>query len=221
MVYERIKAEIIAENKRMCTNTLEAIEKREEILRRESTDTRWEQYITKKITYPELVRFTTDRIEKKYQKLLKQDLDLLEEIEDAKIPDKIVIKVNWTKSSVWGYNPHAEIIDEKNKFFGSASGSGYDKESAAVAEALNQSMPCLKILCDEKEAQLEKGYTENNHNLIGYGSGYSAIPKFEGGVGVSCFRNILDNCGYIWEDYSGKNYNLYIATKKIYEDEEV
>ena len=33
-------------------------------------------------------------------------------------------------------------------------------------------------------------------DLLGYGSGYSILPYFEGGVGVNCFWSILDKCGY-------------------------
>ena len=52
-----------------------------------------------------------------------------------------------------------------------------------------------------------------NGKLIGYGSGYSAIPNFEGGVGIESFRRIFENCNYNWNDYSGEKYDMYIITK--------
>lgn len=43
MAYEMIKKQVITENETYCKNMLEAIEKREVVLQRESTPTRWKQ----------------------------------------------------------------------------------------------------------------------------------------------------------------------------------
>ncbi len=214
MKYEMIRKEIIAENEGYCKDMLDAINKREEILRRESTSTRWNQYQQKRITYPELVGYTSERIKRKYRKMVQSELELLTQIEEAKTPEEIVIHVDWVKNQYWGNNPHAEITDDKRRYFGSASGCGYDKRTAAIAQAANQSYPILKILCDKKEAELQAGKTGANRDLIGYGSGYFAIPKLEGGVGVESFRHIFKNCGYTWNDYSVEKYDIYIITKK-------
>ena len=214
MTLSTIKKQIIAENKNRCKTTLEAIETREEILQRESTATRWKQYQQHYITYPEIMRYTTERIERKYQKILDTQLKQLAEIENAESPEEIVIRVDWIKSKTWGYNPHAEITDGKNKYFSNASGCGYDKRTAAIAQAANQSNRILHILAEKKEFELKNGETGSNHNLIGYGSGYNAIPNLEGGVGISSFRNIFERCGYVWYEYSGTTYDLYILTKK-------
>lgn len=213
MVYEMLRKEVIAENETYCKNMLDAIEKREEILKRESTSTRWNQYQKKMITYSELVEYTSKRIKKKYRKKVQSGLEMLEQITKAEAPDEITIHVDWVKNTYWGNNPHATITDDKRRYFGSASGCGYDKRSAAIAEALNQSCSILKILCNKKELELKKGNTGTNCNMIGYGSGYSALPKFESGVGVESFRRIFENCGYNWNDYSGEKYDMYIVTK--------
>lgn len=213
MVYEKLRKEVIAENETYCKNMLEAIEKRAEVLQRESTPTRWDQYQQKKITYNELVGYTNKRIQRKYEKMLQSELELLKQIEEAELPKEIIISVDWVKNSYWGNNPHAKVADDKRCYFGSASGCGYDKRSTAIAEAANQSCPILKVLCDKKELELQKGETGTNHDMIGYGSGYSVIPKLEGGVGVSSFRNIFENCGYKWIDHSGEKYDMYIVTK--------
>ena len=99
---------------------------------------------------------------------------------------------------------------------GFASGCGYDKRTAAIAEAANQSNRILHILAEKKERELQNGKTGANRDLVGYGSGSgcSAIPYFEGGVGISSYRIMFENCGYEWKDYSGEKYDLYIATKK-------
>lgn len=214
MVYEMIKKQVIAENETYCKNMLEAIEEMESVLQKESTRTRWEQYQKKWITRRELVEYTSKRIKRKYEKILRSDLELLEQIAKTERPEEITIYINWIKNPYWGNNPHAEVTDDKRKYFGSASGCGYDKRTAAIAEGANQSLQILKILCNKKELELQKGKTGKNSDLIGYGSGYSAIPKLEGGVGISSFRNIFENCGYKWDDYSGEKYDMYIATKK-------
>ena len=213
MVYEMIKKEVIVENETYCKNMLDAIEKREEILKRESTPTRWNQYQKKMITYPELIEYTSERIKRKYRKMLQSELELLKQIEEAEIPNEITIHIDWIKNMYWGSNPHATITDDKRRYFGTASGCGYDKRSAAIAEALNQSCSILKILCNKKEHELQIGKTGMNGKLIGYGSGYSAIPNFEGGVGIESFRRIFENCNYNWNDYSGEKYDMYIITK--------
>lgn len=214
MIYEMLKKEVIAENEADCKNMLEAIEAREGVLKRESTQTRWDQYQEKRITRPELVEYTSERIKKKYRKKVQSELENLEQIAHTKIPETISILVEWKKSSVWGYNPHATVKIGNATFKGFASGCGYDKRTAAIAEAANQSLQILKILCDKKELELQKGNTDTNHNTIGYGSGYCAIPKLESGVGISSFRKIFENCGYNWNDYSGEKYDMYIVTKK-------
>lgn len=209
MVYEMLKKEVIAENEKYCKNMLEAIKEEECTLKRESTSTRWEQFQQTSITYFELIEYTSKRIEKQRQKETLQELEQLEAIGEAPMPEIITVIVNWKKSRTWGYNPSAEITDEKNRYFGRAAGAGYDKESAAVAEALNQSMSCLKILCNKKELELKKGKTGTNHELIGYGSGYYAIPKFEDGVGMSCFVKILQEAGYKYTHASNNSTDVY------------
>lgn len=215
MVYEMIKKEVIAENEAYCKNMLEAIEAREEVLRRESTPTRWEQYQKKMITYHELVEYTSERIKRKYRKIIQSELELLKQIENTEVPEEITIHVDWVKNTYWGNNPHAEVTDSKRRYFGAASGCGYDKRTAAIAEAVNQSYEILKILCNKKEAELQAGKTGENSVLIGYGSGYSAIPEFEGGVGIESFRRIFENCGYVWKDYSSEKYDVYVITKNL------
>ena len=213
MVYEMLKKEVVAENETYCKNMLKIIKEREEILKRESTPTRWGQYQKKIITYPELVEYTSERIKKKYRKTVQSELEVLKQIEEAETPKEIVIHVDWVKNTYWGNNPHATITDGKRRYFGSASGCGYDKRSAAVAQAANQSIRILKILCDKKELELQKGKTGTNNAIIGYGSGYSAIPELKGGVGIESFKKIFENCGYNWNDYSGEKYDMYIVTK--------
>lgn len=169
------------------------------------TPLRWTQYQDGIITRDKAVGLAQKRAERQLEKDAKKRLARLETVESALDIDYINIYVNWARSATWGYNPHAEVITNKGVYYGSASGWGYDKESAAVAQALNQCNSILKSLYQLKEDGLNNGLTDfddasctgvNNRNICGYGAGYGVLPAFEGGVGMSCFISILEKCGY-------------------------
>ena len=126
---------------------------------------------------------------------------------------EIEISVEWKKSRTWGANPTASLRmwgGEFNRFSGHASGCGYDKESAAIAEALNQSLSIKKALYKVKEESPKI----DNRDLFGYGSGYGILPYFEGGVGADCYRSIFQKIGFSWAKVgSGKTFDYYKATK--------
>lgn len=130
--------------------------------------------------------------------------------------ESISISVEWTKSKTWGNNPSAEIIvrftdktcDRYNS--GKISGCGYDKESTAIARAINQCNEFLRAMYQIKE----KNINAENRALFGYGSGYGVRPYLEGGVGVSCYPNIFSAIGYVWAGVShGKTYDVYTVNK--------
>lgn len=109
-------------------------------------------------------------------------------------------------------------------FTGTASGCGYDKESAAIAEALNQCDSVLQLLYTYKENALAAGesdeskaasYGRSNGSIIGYGAGYGAIPYFEGGAGVSCFWSILKKCGFEVRGHHGTHSDFYTIEKGV------
>lgn len=213
MVYEMIRKQVIAENETYCKNMLEAIKTREAVLQRESTPTRWKQYQEKRITYPELVEYTSKRIRRKYEKMLQSDFETIAACEHAILPEEIYILVEWKKSSVWGYNPYATVKIGSATFKGFASGCGYDKLSTAIADAFNKSYRIQKILFEIKEKALQEGETGHNHSIIGYGSGYNALPYFEGGVGIECFVSILQKAGYKCSRNCTNNTNSYFFYK--------
>ena len=152
-------------------------------------------------------------------KYLQKALKKMEIAENAEELTYIRINVDWVRNRTWGSNPKVELWTNCGCYTGSASGCGYDKESSAIAEALNQSAEVKKALYTLAEKMLKK-MGENAHiseyahtswrDSIGYGSGYSIIPYFEGGVGVNCFAYIFENMGYIWQTAgSGKTWDCY------------
>ena len=193
-------------------------------LERYSTERRWEQYQNGEIDRETACAFAVNRMNKKIKKEIEKELAHLESVANAPEVDYITVNVEYKRSSIWGYNPAVKVItnSESGFFTGYASGCGYDKESAAVAEAFSKSLGIMKILYTLKEKALESGLSDeskdactghDNRNCIGYGAGYSVIPYFEGGVGVSCFWSILKKAGFDISCNYGKHKNYYTVSK--------
>ena len=189
----------------------------ENLLRHYLTARRWSQYQSGEITPDQAKAYAVICLGKALEKRDRQIIARLNAIELSKPVTSAGIVVQWKKSTTWGYNPHCEVNDGQGRYTGKASGYGYDKESAAMAEALNQSNSILRVLCDRKEERLaELGINATNENCLGYGAGYSPIPHFHGGVGVSSFQHIFQNCGYtLRNDHSGNYFDTYSLYKEV------
>lgn len=153
---------------------------------------------------------------KKYDKKQAADIEKkrrhFETIANAKLIDRIELKVEWKRSKTWGANPFCECW-ANGYTTGKASGCGYDKLSAATAEAMDKNNAILKLLFDKYEQILETNPEAPLRQSLGYGSGY-IIPFFEGGVGFSSHRHIFENLGFsvLWSE--GKNWDYMLITKK-------
>ena len=185
---------------------------KDRILREYSTYTRWEQYQTGKITRAQAVDYAVKRYTKAHDKETAEKLEHFERVANAPDLEYIRIEIEWRRSRVWGYNPFVETYAAGDRYTGTASGCGYDKRSAAVAETFNNCPSILKILYTLKENALREG-KENNHDSLGYGSGYGAVPYFEGGVGVECFWRILEKAGFKVESYGTRTSDFYRLEK--------
>lgn len=137
-------------------------------------------------------------IEKKRLNEIEEELNFINSVEEADdFKNDLVITIEWKKSRMWGSNPKAYT----NYGFESESigGCGYCKTSTATAYALNSHKPILKLLYTMEEKRLNKKIKTDRRDFIGYGSGYYALPKFEGGVGVSSHEMIIKNLGLNWK----------------------
>lgn len=133
-------------------------------------------------------------------------LEKLEAAESVELPGTVNISVEFVRSRVWGWNPNATVTAERRRTFGTASGCGYDKESAAIASALNDNPEIMRILYDHAEAGEPFPYAVHT---------FAGLPSFDGGCGVSCFREIFEVCGYEWKQIaSGNTFNCYTITRK-------
>ena len=235
-MFELLKNELMADHERQLENTKFYIENgfceswseehkktSDNGLRKYSTETRWTQYQNGKIDREKAVSFAIKREEKNRGKQLMEKLEKLEKVAEAPELEIVSVYVDFVRSSSWGYNPKVKTCSNNKSCSGSASGCGYDKESAAVAEAFNGDYSLLKVLYTLKENGLKAGLSAesktactgiDNRNIVGYGSGYSVLPYFEGGVGVGCFWNILEKAGYKVKATYGRKENTYIITKE-------
>lgn len=191
-----------------------------------STEKRWSQYTTGMISREKAVELASKRAMKGVEKDTAAKLEKLERVAAAPELEYIAVSVEWVRSKTWGYNPHVEVRTNTGTYTGTASGCGYDKESAAIADAFNKCDSILKALYSLKENGLQEGKSDasktactgvNNTEICGYGAGYSVLPYFEGGVGSSCFWDILKKCGYKTSCYYGKHSSFYRIERSVAE----
>lgn len=197
------------------------------------TAARWDAYQAGKISREKIVELTIKRMEKQQDKETAEKLEKLEKAAAAPDLENVSVSVEWKRSSTWGHNPTATITiyagGHWTQYTGTASGCGYDKRSAAVGAALNQSASIKKMLYTAKEKALatmepekaeaaKKGYvfgSESNRDFIHYGAGYGVLPYFEGGVGISSFKGVFEACGYKCTVDNGTKYTDFYYFEKM------
>lgn len=155
---------------------------------------------------PEIVSRMIGKASRAAKKDSAKRLAKLEIVENTPRPEYITVNVEWVKNNTWGYNPHASVCGDRTRTFGTASGCGYDKQSAAIATACNENYEILRILYDHAENGGKFSYSVLS---------YAGMPYFDGGCGVSCFGPVFDECGYKWRcTGSGKTFDCYTAERK-------
>ena len=197
----------------------------ESYLQRYLTPAKLKEYEGGKISRAAAVELATARAAKEIDKQTAANLAKIERAATAPDLFAVYISIEWTRSRVWGYNPRTEArtfsknadgVTVYNSANGSASGCGYDKASAATSEAFNKCPELLKILYTAEEKRLKGKQTREQarRDFIGYGSGYSVLPYFEGGCGVSVYYKIFESCGYIFTQTAcGKMFDAYTVTQ--------
>lgn len=172
-------------------------------------------------SFESLKDYLIGRKEKSTYKAIEREVKRINEVNNAGELVDIKISIEWKHSQMWGANPTAECWYSYRKDgnmrsnyikSGSIGGCGYDKESTAVAEVLNQINEVLKPLFLIKDANMTND--NSNHKLLGYGAGYGILPHIEGGVGTSCYNSIFEKIGFNFNKIaSGKSYDVYTVTK--------
>lgn len=161
--------------------------------------------------------YLIQRYEARQSAKLEKELNHLQTVFNADDLFSITISMDWTKSRMWGNNPQAmaevRCTNTFNRYESTrVGGCGYDKGSTAVADAINQSNSLLKAMYTIKDKA--KNVSLKNHDVFGYGAGYGLLPRFEGGVGVSCYNRICNSIGFEFKTKaSGKTFDVYEITK--------
>lgn len=152
-----------------------------------------------------IIEKITNKRKREIDRKIEKCFARVHEVEEVEAPAAVSVVVEWHKNRTWGENPRARVAAERVATYGSASGCGYDKQSAAIANAFNQNPEILKILYDHAEA----GET------FPYGVDvWAGLPSFAGGCGVSCFYQIFEACGYTFRQVaSGKMFDVYEITR--------
>ena len=190
MKFEKIAKAITEENAHYKQTAARFIEESDGTMQRYATATRWKQYTAGKISREQCAEYAIERSNKQHDKSEAAALAKCEAIAAAADIKEITINIVWKRSSTWGYNPTATVTaytdHTATTTTGRASGCGYDKRSAATAQAFNAQPALLKLI-----------YILREQDQKPYGSGaHSAAPYYEGGVGIECYHKILALAGF-------------------------
>ncbi len=220
MKYERIRKAILEQvNKRHGeSKPIETQEDLNEVMQRNGKQYKGDFETQKK----KLLKYITLQRDKDLSEELHK-ISLVEEHEGG-LPNPLVLTIEWKRSRMWGKNPR---VSTNYGFEGdSIGGCGYCKLSTATAEGLNSHLAILKGLFakeEERLRELEKSKMSkedqekylNRRTFIGYGSGYYALPRFEGGVGVSSHETICESIGLNMKCItSTSNTDVYMISKQ-------
>lgn len=181
----------------------------ENLIRRFSTDYMYNKYKAGETTHENAYKKAYTKMAKTMYKERDKKLEKLAKIEQAEDIEQIRISVEWKKSTTWGNNPHVELSAYSSYSCcaakATASGCGYDKESQAIAEALNSIDGVRKLLIEKLDYINEKKPYGINQ--------YNTIPAFSGGVGTNCFTSFFKNIGWKVTEMHGKTYDSYVIEK--------
>ena len=195
------------------TKHLASIPEQESLFRSYLTPRENRQYREGKATMADLLPAVLERVEAKYAREHKGTENRISRACTGPAPETIEVNVQWKRNRTWGMNPHAEVtvrgggVTEYGS--GKASGCGYDKESTAVAEALNQCTMFLNVVLtcarkDEAEGKRTYGYYFDASGVF-----------LDGGVGMNTVEAVLERGGLkLTHRLSGKSYDTYIFDRK-------
>lgn len=156
---------------------------------------------------PMALRKMLGRASNAERKQYNSDVVKIEQAEEAEMPDLITVSVEWTRSKTWGANPTATVRAGGFSTYGKASGCGYDKESAAVASAMNKNPSVLKVWYENADAGGRFRYS-----VSGIERGY--LPCMDGGCGMDATIAVFEALGYKCEQQHGKHFDYYTFSRK-------
>ena len=129
-------------------------------------------------------------------------LNRLDAVSQAEPLQYVEARVEWIKSRTWGYNPSVEAWTSGSYYdTAKASGCGYCKESAAIGDALSDSLSLQRFII-ENLSKLKDEYGIETR----FGIAHLSI----GGKGVSTLLNIFKSVkGWTINEMHGKSFDGY------------
>ena len=171
------------------------------------TEKQWEDYTSAILPRAKALELARKKAAREAKKVADRYRERLTAAEGENRPADGLLVIRWIRNSTWGWNPRAELFVWGETFTGRASGCGYDKASAAMADALN-ACPAIMRALYAKEDERPEGVTRRE--WLGYGSGYGVLPAFEGGVGVRTLCEVLTTCGFSVDCTQARDKTYYI-----------
>lgn len=140
-----------------------------------------------------------------------KEMKIIDQAETATLPQYFDIVVEWGKGSMGANQARAILRFGSDSIVGDKTrGVGYDKESTAVADVLNQASFARKIALDNAKSTNPYYGTDNMDTIKRYGY----APAWNGGVGMGSFRRILERAGYEEDVHYSDKFTLYQYRRK-------
>lgn len=144
---------------------------------------------------------------KSKRKTMLSKLQRIDDALSADIPEIISVSVEWHRGRYGEMNPAVTVRAGGYCTTGYATGSGYDKESAAVASAMNKNSAVLRIWYEHAEKRGKFAYS------MLYGE-HDPLPHMDGGCGMSAVRDVFRGLGYAMTEHHGKVFDYYEFTNE-------
>lgn len=206
-MFENLKKAVERAEKEQAEKAYERACEHDIALREMLTYNQWEKYKSGALTMEKSLEIARKKAAREAKKRADRYRERITAAEGENRPADGLLVIRFVRNSKWGLNPHSELYICGETFTGRASGSGYDKASAAMAEALN-ACPAIMRALYAKEDNRPEGVTRRE--WIGYGSGYGVLPAFEGGVGVRTLCDVLAACGFSVDCTQARDETYYI-----------
>lgn len=211
----QIRKESATEVRKFRAWLLEKLEKGENLsdnwyFKKLFTPAKLRDYENGKLTRKEVILYLVERFTKKIQKESAEAREKIAAATETGGAKEIVVSLVWTPAPT-GNICHASVyaISIDNYRYtaeGSAGGYGYDKASAAAAEAFAQLPPVLYHIYRLANAKKEIPYGANYKRL--------GVPFFDGGVGMECFGRVFKASGLKkMRCFETKKTDLFIFSK--------
>lgn len=213
--FPRIISELKKEAEKRIADAFHWIDENESRMNYYLTSARQKQFNEGRITRAEAIVHAKNGAVRDCLKTLKKDYTRLNSASAVPVAEWFNISIEWKPNRIWGMNPSVTVRTARGIYTGSASGCGYDKRTAAIANACNDAPELKKILYISEEKRLGKKAKKERREALGYGCGYGALPYYEGGVGIDSYFNLFNLQKYEFiQTGEGRYYDCYSGRAK-------